>query len=445
MQLRGLLYGLLLVEFKSEGSYHIRTCASIMNSHASIFFGQPGNYLKESLHNLDRELAFSSSGSSQICLDQEFRLSNSASSRLKRCGTDMVCWLCDCSCCLQNQEALWNQVSTLLEELDYVSSISLVGGCSDPFDLLVVDSILEYLELNCPGISLRNVSLKHGVHTSGMDSYYSTMLYARMKSAATSFTIRGLDDFLYEDEIEASRKTSGAVRVQDLRDYYHYLACDLWPLFKKHDGLSTGVYALWPWHVCTYPRKLFDIRTSIYKTLHKVNAAAKGSRKTVDLVPHRIVSTSLHRLHMCSMAKYADIVCDEWSQYARVASVSNFSVFSERNIVNMDCSRQNNTSAVFNWAAKGLQWIHYEDMYAAENSPVKVDRRGSGVLDHVPLSAACFESPYAELDIVSTYKRARAMLQAGAYAHKLGDAGGMRAEEVMDAANSLEDLVGLYV
>eukprot|EP01031_Cornospumella_fuschlensis_P026535 gene26535-32068_t len=415
-----------------------------MNSKASIYFSQPGRHLSDALSCLDQDLLFPSS-STEVSFDQEFQLSNATSSRLKRCGANMICWLEDCSPCSQNQENLWNQVSSLLEGMDYVASVNLVGGCSDPFDLWISDNLLQYFEVNCQKSSLRGISLKHCVYSSGMDAYYSSVLFARIHPSVASLTIRGMDDFLYEDEIEASRRTSGAVRVQDLKEYYHYLGCDLWPLFKRHDGISGGAYALWPWHVCTHPRKLFDIRTSIYKTLHKVKAAAKGSRKTVDLVPHRIVSSSLHRLHMCSVANYADLLCAEWNQFARVASVANFTMNSGRGVINMDYSRQNSTSAVFDWAARGLQWIYYEDMFPVDTAPVKVEKRGSGLLDHVPLSAACFESPYCELEIVSTYRRARSMLSAGAYVHKLGEAGGVTVEDVVDASNSLEDMVGLYL
>lgn len=405
-----------------------------MNSKPTIYIGQSGQQLRDALYSLDKRLGCVSPPS--LLLDQQFRPSDPGECHLRKCGRDMVCWEPGCFVCGKNVVDLHDGMRRLAEQLDFMSTVTLVADVSSPFGHWAADQALDYVLDEFAPVCLHSVLLQP-VACGGMDAYSSLLACSRLTEHSTTLMMRGADEFLFEDEVEVSRKTSGAARVLGLEDYYHWLACDLWTALRPQLSMQSRRYALWPHHVCSYPKRLVDVRSSLHKTLHVLSAQAKG-RRTPDLVPARIVSSSLHRLHLCYQQKYPDML-PSIADTARIASSAVLRI--EQHRVQVHSSAADASTAV-HWASKGVKWMLYEDicdqlLSSAPAPPAECD----GPLGKMPVSALAFESPYAEMELLGLARRCRAQAEVGAFAQQLA-AQGRQMEEVQDAVMLLQDFLG---
>jgi hypothetical protein len=411
-----------------------------------LHMGQASLHLQGALTKLDSKLGFEPPPSKSF--NQQLLPSNESITQLRRCcGYDMVCWDSSCSSCNKSRQQVRKSIRSLLEELDYLNSITLICDTSNQFDHWLLDTATTYLMDHCKAIEMHGIALRPIYTVNGLDAHRSTLMYSKMLTHCSSVTLRGCKEFFFEDEVEASRKTSGAARCLSMEDYYHWLGCDIWFLSRRACVAASAhpSYTLWPRHICSYPSKLVDVRSSLHRTLLKVESALKGSRKGADLVPHRLVSSSLHHLHLAyqhsqshlpSQLSYHDLI---WHQRLRMASMCSAHIDSTSRAYHVAPSGQDVPG--LHWATKGLHWLVSEDVYGPFQDAASVGRKGTGLrlLDNVPLAIMSFESPYMELDIMNACTSTKRLLATGAFNHRLSASTGIAAEDLLDATLNLEE------
>lgn len=416
-----------------------------MKTRPVFFIGESGAHLQEALAALDRRLEFDSLPS--LCTTQSFKPSAADSGRLHlpQCPSNcMICWDQLCLHCCQSRKDAHKAMRRAVEQLDYLSSVSIVGGASSPFERWAWSQTLENLRDDYGRLAIHSTVLRPYLGDCGVNAYYSVLATTQILDHCTSIMIRGSEDFLFEDEIDQARKTSGAARELSLRDYYHWLACDMWCVLAPHN--DAGRYMLWPQHICSYPQRLYDVRTSLHRTLQKLAAAAKGSRKGIDVAPARFVSTALHRLHLCYQQRFP-APFPLLSETVRMASSTLMRLDSVRQRILFQAP-QSETQVGVHWASPGLRWMLYEDLcdhYLATPPVASLDSHDAkpvSVLGNIPIAALAFQSPYATLDLLSLLRRVQGLLTARAFEHVVSDTTGGTMESVLDAAYALEAFLG---
>eukprot|EP01039_Chlorochromonas_danica_P004208 gene4211-4622_t len=437
----------------------------MIRSKPIIYLGQSGEHLHQAITELNSQVCFPTPSS--LCINHTFSPSvRGCHLHLKPCpihpilpgnSSSTSSEHNSCVICRENQESVDVEVHRLMETMDYVSGqqVTVLGGITEAgSDSKTYHHLLNLLLEDYPQLELHLSVVEGGARPRGVDAYSTLLALDRLWQHypnTSSLLLRNFEDFLYEDDVERARKTSGPSQTVSLQDYYHWLACDLWPIVtpssstsllasygreeeeEENNPLLLSRSLLWPYHIRSHPVLLIDVRTSLYRTLQKTTTASRSgkSKGEVEIQPSRLLATSLHRLHQSYQERFPHYF-PLLERSSRMISVMSISLDSRaqrwREVIGKDLNVQ--------WATKGLKWLLYEDWVEPTVLESKLPKAGKG---QMVVSTVSFQSPYIHAELLNLLDGVQGLLSVQAHRHLLGDD---QWEDIIEATLRLEDLLG---
>lgn len=197
--------------------------------------------------------------------------------------------------CENNIYMIIDKVRLILEDLDF-SSLQTIKIISDLTMRSGLPSIItQYISDLFPGISIVSIfilpPIPEKIH--GIDTFEAIKSFQTAFEISDGIMIRGLDD------IYQLITTDSGTNSPKHNDLQMNLASDLFISFSRglynHSDISC-ISSLFPIDVCSTSNKLFDVRTSLWKTLKRTTKG--GSQYN----PLRAMSSNLHALHLTTIA-----------------------------------------------------------------------------------------------------------------------------------------------
>jgi hypothetical protein len=193
-----------------------------------------------------------------------------------------------CEC---NIYMIIDKVRLILEDLDF-SSLQTIKILSDLTMRSGLPSIItQYISDLFPGISIVSIFIMPPIPEKlhGIDTFEAIKSFQTAFEISDGVMIRGLDDIY---QLITTESGTNSPKHNDLQIN---LASDLFISFSRgiynHTDLSC-TSSLFPLDVCSTSHKLFDVRTSLWRTLKRPTKG--GSQYN----PLRAMASNLHALHL---------------------------------------------------------------------------------------------------------------------------------------------------
>lgn len=346
-----------------------------------------------------------------------------------------------CETCHANQKAIYQATRRLMEERDWNPVWNLTYDFSDPFSIWSYERIVGIVSQECPKSAIGTVMIKSPFQASGLDSYLSVCSASMTLAASTYAMLRGTEEY---------HKDGSSYSVTDL---CKMVACDLCFTHFPHNGLfyEDGSYCNFPFHICSSSNRLIDIRTSLYRSLAKIDTKKKKGIHNVEIHPLRLLSSNLHECHLKYTTQYPGLL-EYFPQRHIISSYS--SIKADKSRKEMEFFRpiyqEIDVQNAVNWATGGKwDWELLEDYLSArsiltkkkpaeqkESSAAQIS--GDFASKPLDISVLVLKSVYAEYDLLHLCEQAKLMISCHSYKHHLQDTR-YSEEFILDSILSIEN------
>lgn len=424
-----------------------------------IYIGQGACALARSIHDLNKKLQYPDIPS--LLLDEEAVVvkPNSLSRKgkspeklrhepmtkfhLPRCGHGILEAERECLVCRDKTSQVFIVLKQFCENRDYASCIYIVAEIHTAFACWIYDRVMEYLQLDGFAAAINTVLVKPALRISGIDNVYATYISAMALEHSKQVLLRGIDEYLSIPDLASNEKNNLSYDAVDL---HHIIACDLWPALACHDGTfyENGQYYLWPNHLAHSSSKLFDVRTSLFKTLQKVDRhKKKGGTSNLDINPNRILASNVHHLHLSYLSVHPNLISNQLKKENQLFLGSHVKMRMDQEggknsfLRSLDQGGSDFTS-LMGWATNGVKWELIEECSAynlysraptsqkstrttqqAKTEKANEEERISGM--KIPFTAVVFDSIYAREDLQVIIDRTMDLLATNAYSHRFNE------------------------
>jgi len=305
-------------------------------------------------------------------------------------------------------EEVLQRTNCILESNSDIKRIAILNELGNGKE--VPATILKEIADNFPELSIVSVCLTPAGGLSGLASLNSLMTTQAMMEYSDSVMFREVDEalsFLSSDVIPDGiiMKQNTQINLQ-MKDIYQCIASDVFVAMTSHGN------SLWPFNVCTTRSKLFDVRSSIWRSIKR----SPKSKSAFN--PLRAVSSSLHSLHLW----HGDF--SQWSiTNVNSASITDLKIDKDLNcLVTVPPSNSvSNVLTAIEGATPNLSWhLSPDTLSYADVSTSKFSRssRTDESITNANNFALSFESPYAQISLKDICKKADKLLAIGAYARR---------------------------
>jgi hypothetical protein len=219
-------------------------------------------------------------------------------------------------------ELLVEQTRAILEEdcaahgssFSSLRQISMLHGFGECQSVMPV-TLMELRDM-FPGLSLNTILLVPATGLNGLTALSSLPSTQAALTLSDSVMLRGISDAQMFLSLEmgcgqlggASSGRGGSATSQTLKtnlhkfslhDLQYCIACDIYAaLSTTLSPESAHECMLWPYNVCSRGRKLYDVRSSVWRSIKQPNTKAAFH-------PLRAMSNNIHALHLTSIATMA--------------------------------------------------------------------------------------------------------------------------------------------
>lgn len=336
----------------------------------------------------------------------------------------------------RNGEALTNLIERTTDVLESASNVTSIcflhtSGCGHTLSALLLAEIKD----NFPELSIISVLISPVGGISGLSSLQSLVTMQAVMEFSDYVMIREMDEAHSFISSELC-PTSGAINNRALQPYTlsdinQYIATDIFVALSSH---SRGIEyhpnnCLWPFGVCSNRKKIFDVRSSLWRSLRQ------SSKPNVSFSALRAVSSSIHSAHLWhgSSEKLTTMTMTIGS--AAIADLKYDC--NTKQLIASDCSIPSADVAVaLEWATPKVAWppslgtSSYRD--SSTGCLVKAAQRvrsdpqipsnaaaGSALgLHDVNLVAVSFASPYASAVVTNVCDTAQRLINVSAFSHR---------------------------
>lgn len=317
------------------------------------------------------------------------------------------------------------RTTDLLEKSSNVSSIALLNTLGTGNGLPTI--LLSEIKDNFPELSVISILLTPTGGISGLSA---------INSLVTAQSVMEFSDHVMLRETDQTRSffvsESSAIQLNlqthSLSDINRCIATDIFVALSSHWTQQEHVANsfLWPFDVCASDRKLFDVRSSLWRSLKQ------SSKSKTSFSPLRAVSSSVRSLHLWhdGHPSYSGMTID-------TAQVVDLTV--DHNMKCMTASHSSisasDVAVALEWATPQVSWpkslgtASYRDTatgclvknsrttrVAEASTPANVGPRATPAdMSVVGLS---FQSPYARIALSNICDNAQKLIAVGAYAHR---------------------------
>jgi hypothetical protein len=316
--------------------------------------------------------------------------------------------LLDKVCNLESERSNANRVEEVLQRTNCILEINELGNGKE-----IPATILKEIADNFPELSIVSVCLTPAGGLSGLATLNSLITTQAMMEYSDSVMFREVDEalsFLSSDVLPDGiiMKQNAQINLQ-MKDIYQYIASDVFVAMTSHGNSS------WPFNVCTTRSKLFDVRSSIWRSIKR----SPKSKSAFN--PLRAVSSSLHSLHLWH---------DDFSQWSirnvHCASITDLKIDKDMNcLVTVPSSNSvPNVLTSIEGATPNLSWhlspdpLSYADINTSKSSRSSRTDVDNHSITNANNFALSFESPYAQRSLKDICKKADKLLAIGAYARR---------------------------
>jgi hypothetical protein len=308
-------------------------------------------------------------------------------------------------------EEVLQRTNNILESNSNVKRIAVLNELGVGKDVPAM--ILREITDNFPELSIVSACLTPAGGLSGLASLNSLITAQAMMEYSDSVMFREVDEafsFLSSDVIPDGIviKPNAQINLQ-MKDIYQCIASDIFAAITSHSN------SLWPFNVCTTRSKLFDVRSSIWRSIKR------SPKSKLAFNPLRAVSSSLHSLHLW----HGDF--SEWSiTNVHSASITDLNIDKDMNCLVALPSSYSGSSALttIEGATPNLSWPLFPDASSSADTNISKSSRPSRIgVDNQSITkinnfALSFESPYARISLQRICKKADKLLAIGAYARR---------------------------
>jgi hypothetical protein len=327
------------------------------------------------------------------------------------------------------------RTTDVLESASNVTSICFLNTLGNGHSLSAL--LLAEIKDNFPELSIVSVLISPIGGISGLPSLQSLVTMQAAMEFSDYVMIREMDEAHSFISSELC-PTSGAINTRTLQPYTlcdinQHIASDIFVALSSH---SRGIEyhpnnCLWPFGVCSNRKKIFDVRSSLWRSLRQ------GSKPKVSFSALRAVSSSIHSAHLWHGSSEKLTTTTMTIGSAAIADLKYD--FNMKQLVASDCSIPSADVAVaLEWATPKVAWpsslgtSSYRD--SSTGCLVKTAQRvrsdaqipsnlaaGSASalgLHNVNLVAVSFASPYASAVVTNVCDTAQRLIDVNAFAHR---------------------------
>ena len=319
----------------------------------------------------------------------------------------------------------------LLEKNATVRGLAFLNELGVGFGLPAL--LISEIKDNFPELAITSFLLAPAGGISGLSSINSLITLQAVMEFTDHVMIREVDEarsYISSELSGGPIANNQPLPQYNLGEVYQCIASDILVALSSHWGPEEGVRDnyLWPFNVCTTSKKLFDVRSSLWKSL------ARSSKSRTIFNPMRAVSSSIHSLHLWN----ADPL-----MYVRpiaTAAVVDFKFLERSNYFETShCTvLASDVAVALEWATPKVSWPKYLGVASYRDSSsgclVNASTRskstaaasansGSGkslgnVSAAVNQFAISFESPYARIAVDKICNDVSSLLRVNAFSHR---------------------------
>ena len=192
-------------------------------------------------------------------------------------------------------ETMTNALTNMLESTSGMRSIAILNelGIGNRFP----PHVLSHVKDNFPELTIVSVLIAPAGGISGLASIGSIISAQAALEYSDYVMIREIDEARSYMSSEYSGGTCVALQqipTYNIEEVYQCIASDVFVTLSSTWGPKEDIAdnCLWPFNVCTSRKKIFDVRSSLWRSMRRTSKS-----KTI-FNPMRAVSTSVHSLHL---------------------------------------------------------------------------------------------------------------------------------------------------
>lgn len=325
---------------------------------------------------------------------------------------------------------LIEKTTNILESASNVTSICFLNalGCGHSLSA----TLLSRLKDDFPEISITSVLISPIGGISGLPSLHSLVTMQAVMEYSDYVMIREMDEAKSFISSELCPVT-GATNLRTsqsyaLSDINQYIATDVFVALSSHSrGLESDLNnRLWPFGVCTNSKKIFDVRSSLWRSLKQL-LKPKVSFNTL-----RAVSSSIHSAHLWHGSLYRPTTMSIDS--AAIADLQ-YDCNGKQLIASDSTIPRADVAVALEWATPKVSWpsslgtSSYRDPWTGclvksaqrirldPQIPLNTTAPVLGIRN-VNIVAVSFESPYGSALVTDVCNTAQKLIDVNAFAHR---------------------------
>lgn len=317
------------------------------------------------------------------------------------------------------------RTTDMLEKSSNVSSIALLNTLGSGNGLPTI--LLSEIKDNFPELSIVSILLAPAGGVSGL-SAINSLVAAQSVMEFSDYVMLRETDQTHSFFVSESSAVQLNLQTHTLSDIHRCIATDIFVALSSHWTQQEHVANsfLWPFDVCASSRKLFDVRSSLWRSLKQ------SSKSKTSFSPLRAVSSSIRSLHLWHEGhpQYSGMTVDSAqvvdltvNHSMKCMTASHSSISSQDVAVALESATpqvpwpKSLGTASYRDTATGCLVKNSRTTRAAEaSSPANVDQRSAPA--DMSMVALSFQSPYARIALLNICDSAQKLIAVGAYAHR---------------------------
>jgi hypothetical protein len=317
------------------------------------------------------------------------------------------------------------RTTDMLEKSSNVSSIALLNTLGTGNGLPTI--LLSEIKDNFPELSIVSILLTPTGGLSGLSAINSLVTAQSVMEFSDHVMLRETDQ-THSFFVSESSTIQLNMQTHTLNDIHRCIATDIFVALSSHWTQQEHVANsfLWPFDVCASTRKLFDVRSSLWRSLKQ------SSKSKTSFSPLRAVSSSIRSLHLWhdGHPNYSGMTIDS-------AQVVDLTVNHSMKCMTASHSSisASDVAVALEWATPQVTWpkslgtASYRDTATGclvKNSRTTRVSEASSAADvgqraapgDMSVVALSFQSPYARIALSNICDNAEKLIAVGAYAHR---------------------------
>lgn len=327
---------------------------------------------------------------------------------------------------------LIEKTTNILESASNVTSICFLNtlGCGHSLSATLLSGLID----NFPELSITSVLISPIGGISGLPSLHSLVTMQAVKEYSDYVMIREMDEahsFISSELCpETGAINSRTSQSYTLGDINQYIATDVFVALSSHSrGMESHlINCLWPFGVCTNRKKIFDVRSSLWRSLKQL------SKPKVSFNTLRAVSSSIHSAHL-----WHGSLCRPSTMSIESAAIADLQYdCNGKQLTASDSTIPSSDVAVaLEWATPKVSWpsslgtSSYRDpstgclVKSAQRirldpqTPLNATATAPALgIRSVNIVAVSFESPYGSALVTDVCNTAQKLIDVNAFAHR---------------------------